>query len=140
MLRIGRYVNCYRNILARLNKNPADKEFNDIIKSLSDISNGIYFLLDHILLLNRLNFYKFDSAFISKIDFYSNLAWGVECVFNITYDVIDFINNRELLHKSRGDLRKIDNSESAGKIYYRKFINFYFYNCKKIFVFFYLLY
>ena len=115
MLRIGRYVNSYRNILARLNKNPADKEFNDILKSLSDIANGIYFLLDHILLLNRLNFYKFDSSFVSKIDFYSNLAWGIECVFNIAYDVIDYINNKKLLHKNREDLRKIDNEESAGK-------------------------
>ena len=115
MLRIGRYVNAYRSIMAKFNKNQCDKEFNDILKSISDISNGLYFLLDHILLLNKLNFMKFDTSFIQKVDFYSNFAWGVECATNLVYDGVDYYKNSQTIKKCIGDLKKIDNSESEGK-------------------------
>lgn len=116
MLRIGRYVNSYRSILARLNKPKAEKECNDIIKTLCDTINIIYLMLDHILLANKLNVFKFNPAWISKIDLYANLAWGGECISNITYDVIDYYNYAQIITKLKNDMGKIQNMESEGKI------------------------
>jgi hypothetical protein len=115
MLRLGKHVNTYRNIMARIKKSPADKEFNDILKSLADISNALYFLLDHILLVNKLNLFKFDPTWIAKVDWYSNLAWGGECFFNIIYDLVDYRNNVLILETYKNNLNKIDNTKSNGK-------------------------
>jgi hypothetical protein len=91
-------------------------EFNDIIKILCDISNGLYFILDHILLVSKLNVFKFDPVWISKVDWYSNLAWGGECGTNILYDMIDFYHNKKLLESYKNSLDKIENQGSTGKI------------------------
>ena len=113
MLRIGKHVNCYRNIIARINKKSEDREYNDVIKSLSDLSNAIYFLLDHILLINRMNVVKMDSNFVNRIDFYSNIAWGAECFFNLIYDLVDYYHIVINLKNFKSDLKKIENKESV---------------------------
>lgn len=92
-----------------------EREFNDIIKSLCDISNSFYFLLDHILLVSKLNVFKFDPVWLNNIDWYSNLCWGSECVLNIFHDVIDFYKNKNLLAANINSLEKIENSNSSGK-------------------------
>ena len=114
MLRIGRYFNGYKNIMARINKKSDDMEFNDVIKSFSDISNFIFVILDHILLVNKLNVFKIESSVVSKVDFYCNLSWGSECVLNLISDNMDYYKNSGIISKCKADLKKIDNSDSAG--------------------------
>jgi len=116
MLRIGRYVGVYRNIMARLKKSPNERELNDVIKSISDLSNAIYFILDHILLVNRMNVFKLDPKFVSTVDFYSNAAWGLECITNLIYDIIDYKKYQKSLFKNISDIKSLQNSDSEGII------------------------
>jgi hypothetical protein len=125
MLRIGRYVAAYRNIMARLNKSPNEKEFNDVIKSISDLSNSIYFILDHILLINRMNVLNLDKKFVSTVDFYSNAAWCVECLTNLIYDIVDYKKNEGTISKNLTHLNHIENNDSDGINYFFKIINFF---------------
>ena len=116
MLRLGRYVGVYRNIMGRINKSPKDREFNDVIKSVSDLSNSVYFVLDHILLVNRMNVFKFDPKFISTVDYYSNAAWGFECITNLLYDAIDYWNNIKKINCLLFSLNRIENTDSDGNL------------------------
>jgi hypothetical protein len=120
MLRIGRYINNYRTIMSRF-KGSNSVAFNDLIKCFSDLSNGIYFLLDHILLLNKINIIKLSPQMNAKIDWYSNFAWGGECVPNLLYDVIDYYNNSKEINIVNYSLDKIENKESAGNYHYMIF-------------------
>lgn len=106
--------------MARLNKSPKDKDFNDIFRNISDISNALYFLLDHILLLNRMNFHKFDPKFINKVDFWSNFAWCIECITNLIYDLVDYYRNSLTINKYVEDIKKLDNADSKGKNFLTK--------------------
>lgn len=118
MLRIGRYVAAYRSIMARLNKSPNEKEFNDVIKSISDLSNSIYFVLDHILLINRLNVLNLNKNFVSTVDYYSNAAWAVECLTNLIYDIFDYKKNESTICKNITHLNHIENNDSDGKFFF----------------------
>jgi hypothetical protein len=114
MLRLGKHFNCYRNIINRFNKDPLSIEFNDYIKSLSDLFNCVYFCFDHILLLNKINAIKIEnSATVSKIDWYGNLFWGGECLSNFIYDIIDFRKLRKELADSIISLKKIQGVDSV---------------------------
>ncbi len=114
MLRIGRYVNCYRSIIARLNKKPEEREYNDVIRSLSDTFNSLYLMLDHILLVSKLNVIKMEPSFISRVDFYCNIAWLGDCFFNLIYDFVDFNHIITSLRNFESDLKKIEHTDSKG--------------------------
>lgn len=116
MLRIGRYIGCLRNSINRL-KEMKGLEASPIVKSISDLANSLYFITDHILLLNRIGAYKFSAKFINQIDVLSNLFWGIECVTNLIYDIIDYYQNIAELQAINQSLKKIENSESEGKRY-----------------------
>ena len=112
MLRIGKHVTLFRSIINRF-KDPGSVECNDIIKSLSDLSNSVYFVLDHILLLNRINAVKFDTTMISKVDWWSNIFWGGECFTNFLYDMLDYIKNVRTVRKLIHSIKKIERKEST---------------------------
>lgn len=114
MLRLGKHVNCYRNIINRFNKDAASIQFSDYLKSLSDLFNCFYFFLDHILLLNKINAIKIESALtINKIDWYGNFFWGGECLTNFIYDMIDFLKNVRELRELINSLKKLEGVESV---------------------------
>ena len=113
MLRIGRYVGCIRNTINRL-KDLKNWQLNPIIKSISDVANSLYFISDHLLLFNRIGAYKFSPKFINQVDFLSNLFWGMECLTNIIYDILDYYQNIAELQSINQSLKKIENSESEG--------------------------
>lgn len=115
MLRIGRYVNAYRSIMGRLNKTKESREYNDILKSLADLSNATYFMLDHILLVSKLNVFKFEPKFIQKVEFLGNIAWGGECGLNVVYDCVDYYYISKEIGKNVRDLNKLENSASEGE-------------------------
>jgi len=111
MLRLGKQVNLFRAIMNRF-KHPACAEYNDVIKSLSDLCNSIYFVLDHILLLNKVNAVKFESRFIARVDWWSNIFWGGECFTNFGYDLVDYTNNARTLREFINSIKKIENKET----------------------------
>ena len=122
MLRIGRYIGCLRNTINRL-KEMKGLEASPIIKSISDIANSLYFITDHILLLNRIGAYKFSPKFINQVDFHSNLFWGIECSTNLIYDIIDYYQNIVEVQAINQSLKKIENTESEGILDYTCFLN-----------------
>ena len=114
MLRIGKHVNLYRNIISRFNKNSASIDSIDVLKTLGDLFNSIYFILDHILLLNRINAVKIEnSATLVRLDWQANLFWGGECLTSFLAVLIDYLKNSRLLRESLSSLKKIDSKESA---------------------------
>ena len=114
--------------MARINKKPEEREYNDVMRSIADAFNSLYQVTDHILLVNRLNVIKIDPSFISKVDFYSNLSWGAECFFNLIYDFVDYYHIMTSLKNFESDLKKIDHRDSTGKIlkyhYYNLYVSF----------------
>ena len=114
MLRIGKHVNLYRNILSRFNKNSASIDSIDVLKTLGDIFNSIYFILDHILLLNRINAVKIEnSTTLVRIDWQANLFWGGECLTSFLAVLIDYLKNSRILRELLSSLKKIDSKESG---------------------------
>lgn len=112
MLRLGKHVNLFRAIMNRF-KHPACAEYNDVIKSLSDLCNSIYFVLDHILLLNRVNAVKFEGKFIARVDWWSNVFWGGECLTNFVYDLVDYTKYARSLREFINSIKKIENKDST---------------------------
>ena len=114
MLRIGKHVNLYRNIISRFNKNPASINSIDVLKTFGDLFNSIYFILDHILLLNRINAVKIEnSATLVRLDWQSNLFWGGECLTSFLASLIEYLKNSKLVRELLNSLKKIDSKESA---------------------------
>ncbi len=113
MLRIGRYIGCLRNISNRL-KDIRNRDPSAIIKSISDLANSLYMISDHFLLLNRIGAYKFSAKFINKIDVLSNVFWGIECLTNIIYDVLDYYQIVGEIRAVSISIRKIENKDSEG--------------------------
>jgi len=118
MLRIGRYIGCLRNAINRL-KDLKNWEASPLVKSISDVANSLYFITDHFLLINRIGAYKFSPKFINQMDLFSNLFWGIECLTNIIYDILDYYQNIAELQVVNQNLKKIESSDSEGKILYR---------------------
>ncbi len=58
-------------------------------KTLSDISLALYFLSDHPLYFQRIGFAKFDKEFVSKVDYWNNIFWLLNCIFDIMGLVVD---------------------------------------------------
>ena len=113
MLRIGRYIGLMNNVFNNLKKiNGFDPSL--LFRIFSDFGNSLYMLSDHFLLLNRIGGYKFSTGFISKMDIISNLLWGVECVCNLIYDIIDYLRNINELKNLNQSLKKIENKKSEG--------------------------
>lgn len=100
--------------MTRFGKKSSAYQFNDNLKTIGDISLILYFLTDHILLINKMNAFKLNPKFISAVDYLSNLFWGMECGMNLIYDVVDYFKNAEDLKNNKGDLTKIKNNESNG--------------------------
>ncbi len=113
MLRIGRYVGCLRNAINRL-RDLKNIDASTVLKSISDLANSLYFITDHFLLINRIGAYKFRPEFIYRIDFLSNFFWGIECLTNLIYDIIDYYNNITELQNINKNLKKIESTESEG--------------------------
>jgi len=114
MLRIGKHVNLYRNIISRFNKNSASIDTINVLKTFGDLFNSIYFILDHILLLNRINAIKIEnSATLVRLDWQANLFWGGECLTSFLAVLIDYLKNSRLLRELLSSLKKIDSKESA---------------------------
>ena len=112
MLRLGKQVNLFRAIMNRFN-HPARADYSDVIKSLSDLCNSVYFVLDHILLLNRVNAVKFEGRFIARVDWWSNVFWGGECLTNFVYDLVDYTKNWRSLREFINWIKKIENKDST---------------------------
>ena len=85
-----------------------------LFRITADIGNSLYMLSDHILLLNRIGAYKFNPNFINKVDVISNLLWGVECVSNLIYDIVDYLRTISELKNLNQNLKKIENRDSEG--------------------------
>lgn len=118
MLRIGRYVGFFRTVINRL-KELKRCEASPIFKLFADIANTLYMVSDHILLINRIGAYKYSPDFINKLDFISNVFWGIECCCNIIYDIVDYLNAIAELKALNQSLKKLDNNESEGKGNYK---------------------
>lgn len=116
-MRIGGYFKSFKNINDRFrNKSLSEVGLIDMLKTNADLWNSLYFLLDHILLLGKLNAVKFDAQFLISVDFYSNLCWGVECLSTFICDVIEYFNLRREYKKTFEDSNKIENKESNGNL------------------------
>jgi hypothetical protein len=114
MLRIGKHANLYRNIITRFNKDPKSIDFIDILKTSGDLFNSVYFVLDHILLLNKINAIKIENgATLMSIDWHANLFWGGECFTSFLAVLIDYLKNSRILRELLSSLKKIESKESA---------------------------
>ena len=82
---------------------------------LANTANAVYMLYDHILLLNKIGAYKFSPVFMAHITIISDLLWGMECVCNIIYDIVDYLRNITELKNLNQSLKKIENKQSEGK-------------------------
>ena len=110
MLRIGRYVGTIRNIISRSNDKPS---LSNLLKTLSDITNSLYFITDHILLLNKIGAFKFNPNFIKSIGWCSDFFWALECGSNIIYDLLDIRDINNELYSIKKEYINLDSSDSA---------------------------
>lgn len=89
----------------------------DIAYSYSEIFCSLYFVLDHILLLNRINAVKFSPTFVSKVDFWANMCWLHDTLGCLVGDIVEYLALSRELKRIRESLIKVDNKESTGKIF-----------------------
>ena len=78
------------------------------LKIINDLGNSLYMISDHILLLNKIEAYKLDPNFMKKVDFISNLLWGIKCTSNLIYDILDNLRNITKLKNLNQSLKKIE--------------------------------
>lgn len=89
ILRFGRPLNILKQLLDRL-KTHEDKGVRMILfRTLSDIALIFYFLLDHPCYINKIGLYKFESNFISNIEWFSDFMWMIEIILDILCDIVD---------------------------------------------------
>lgn len=115
-MRIGRYIGLLNNCLINLQKMKG-LDASLLFRIIGDFGNSLYMLSDHILLLNKIGAYKFSKEFMGKVDVLSNLLWGVECVCNLIYDIVDYLRNITELKNINQSLGKIENRKSEGKFF-----------------------
>jgi hypothetical protein len=83
-----------------------------ILKTLEQINLGIFFILDHILLLNKIGAMAFKPSFIKNVAWYSDFCWGGETVCCLLSDLVDYSAQKESLKALSNGLKKIENKES----------------------------
>jgi hypothetical protein len=96
--------------------NPKGIVLSDIFTTISELSNAVYHLCDHVLLLNRIKAVEFKPTFIAKWDYFCNLLWCSENTNCLIADVIDYYNLIMGMKSTKIDLLKIENYESTGII------------------------
>jgi hypothetical protein len=92
---------------------------SDVIKTISEMSNAVYHVTDHILLLNRIKAIDFDPKFIAKVDFWCNILWASENTNCLIADVMDLLDLMRAMKETDDELLKIDNYDSNGKVILR---------------------
>lgn len=117
MLNIGRYIACLRNALNRINTIKSF-EWTPLLRTLSDFSLSAFFLLDNLILVNKIGAYKFSSLVMEKVELCCNLAWGIDCLVTIICDVLDYYNNIGELKAVNQCLKKIEMKDSEGKNFF----------------------
>jgi hypothetical protein len=86
----------------------------EIATTISELSNAIFHVLDHILLLNRIKACEFKPTFIKKLDYVCNWLWASENTNCLIGDICDWVNLRQEMKQTRSDLLRIENQESEG--------------------------
>ena len=112
-----------KNVIERLST--AKKiNLNIVLKCLSDIANSIYFLLDHVLLLQRINAMSFSKATIDFCDKWSNLIWMMDIFIVIAHSSIDYmevVSQRVQVKEDSSQEEKAKSKEIANKLFGFKF-------------------
>ena len=114
MLRIGNYIGLLYNAFINF-KRMKGFDLSLFFKIIANVGNSLYMLSDHILLLNKIGAYKFNLVSIDKVGVISDSLWGVECVSNIIYDIVDYLKNITEIKSLNQSLKKIKNKQSEGK-------------------------
>lgn len=57
-----------------------------VFDCLSSLSESLYCLVDHIILINKINAYKFSDGVMSFVNFQENFLWLCETIFGIIAD------------------------------------------------------
>jgi len=117
-LRIGRYISIMRNAINRAidTKNWKDPIF--ILKNLSDVALSLYFLLDHVGLLNKVKAINVKPETIKAFDKLANLAWLTENFSSLTFQLIDIYKIHENIIKVKANIKSITDTNSEAYLNY----------------------
>ena len=85
------------------------------LKNSADIALSFYFLLDHVLLLDKIKAYKFSQGTVSIVEYVSNFFWMIETLSTLTYQILEIYALNEEIIIGKIELKRID-SQTEGKI------------------------
>jgi hypothetical protein len=111
-LRIGRYFGAYNNIMSRL-KETKGCPFTRMLKNIADVALSLNFIFDHVVMINKINAYKFSLETLNKADFLSNFFWLVETICTLTIQSLELIGLKDEIIKSRIELKGNSDREST---------------------------
>jgi len=112
-MRIGRYFGAYNNIMSRL-KETKGCPFTKMLKNIADVALSLNFIFDHVVLINKINAYKFSPETVNKADFLSNFFWLIETLCTLTIQSLELMTLKDEIIKTKIDLK--GSSESNSKI------------------------
>ena len=86
-----------------------------MLKNLSDIGLSLYFLFDHVLLINKINAYKFSQSTLNLADFLATFSWLIDTFSTLFYQILEISAINQQISKAKLEIKNID-TQTEGKL------------------------
>lgn len=110
VVRLGKVILGLNSIRLKI-RDSKEFSFAVLFDCLSILSENLYCLVDHIILINKIGAYKFSKETMLIIDYWENLLWVYETLFAILADIFNFKNIKSELDSLHTRV-KSNNSDS----------------------------